>query len=112
MSFRFRAYPHVAQVDGLFSHASHARFVWNLACEQQSHFRVEGRVSPPPNSAVRFRQLAEARSDNGWLAAGSSSIQQLALRDYDRAMAAFSRERIANRRGVKHHEILGSAFAM
>ncbi len=72
MSFRFRAYPHVEQVDGLFTHASHARFVWNLACEQQSYFRVAGRLSSPPNSAARFRQLAEARADNDWLAAGSS----------------------------------------
>ncbi len=89
MSFRFRAYPHVEQVAGLFTHASHARLVWNLACEQQSYFRVAGRISSPPNSAARFRQLAEARVANDWLAAGSSSVQQQALRDFDQAMRNF-----------------------
>ncbi len=89
MSFRFRAYPHDGQEAGLFTHASHARFVWNLACEQQSYFRVAGRISSPPNSAARFRQLGEARADNDWLAAGSSSVQQQALRDFDQAMRNF-----------------------
>ncbi len=89
MSFRFRAYPHYGQVAGLFTHASHARFVWNLACEQQSYFRVAGRISSPPNSSARFRQLAEARVANDWLAAGSSSVQQQALRDFDQAMRNF-----------------------
>ncbi|NQU37393.1 MAG: transposase [Actinobacteria bacterium] len=86
MSYRYRAYPGVEQIGGLFTHASHARFVWNLACEQQSYYRVAGRVSSPPNSAARFRQLAEARADSEWLAAGSSSVQQQALRDYDQAV--------------------------
>lgn len=31
----------------------------------------------------------EARAENEWLAAGSSSVQQQALGDYDRAMAGF-----------------------
>ncbi len=86
MSYRYRAYPSAEQADGLGLHCSQARFVWNLACEQQSYYRVAGRVSPPPNSAARFRQLAQARADNEWLAAGSSSVQQQALRDYDQAV--------------------------
>ena len=86
MSYRYRAYPGEDQESGLFTHASHARFVWNLACEQQFYYRVAGRISSPPNSAARFRQLAEARADNVWLAAGSSSVQQQALRDYDQAV--------------------------
>lgn len=89
MSYRYRAYPAVDQLDGLFMHANHARFVWNLAVEQNSYFRVGGRLSPPPNSPARYRQLAQARADNEWLAAGSSSVQQAALRDFDRAMKAF-----------------------
>ncbi len=89
MTFRFRAYPQDEQESGMFTHASHARFVWNLACEQQSYFRVAGRISSPPNSAARFRQLGEARADNAWLAAGSSSVQQQALRDFDQAMRNF-----------------------
>src|SRR5664280_2394547 len=74
---------------GLRTHCAHARFVWNLACEQQSCYRVAGRSRPPPNSTVRFRQLAEARADNDWLASGSSSVQQQALRDFDQAMAVY-----------------------
>jgi transposase len=89
MSYRYRAYPDDEQLGGLAVHASHARFVWNLACEQQSYFRVAGRQSSPPNSPARFRQLAEARADSDWLAAGSSSVQQQALRDYDRALQGF-----------------------
>ena len=60
--------------------------MWNLACEQQSYYAVAGRVSRPPNSAARFRQLAEARAEFDWLAAGSSSVQQQALRDWDQAL--------------------------
>ena len=36
-----------------------------------------------------MRQLAEARAAEPWLAQGSSSVQQQALRDFDKAMAAF-----------------------
>ena len=86
MSYRYRAYPALQQVEVLTVHCGQARFVWNLAVYQQSLFRTGGRVSPPPNSAARFRQLAQARQDNDWLAAGSSSVQQAALRDYDQAV--------------------------
>jgi transposase len=68
-------------------HCAHARFVWNLAVEQQSWWRP-GRGSAPGN-AERMRQLAEARGAEPWLHAGSSSVQQQALRDFDQAMAAF-----------------------
>ena len=68
-------------------HCAHARFVWNLCVEQQSWWRP-GRGSAPGN-IERMRQLAEARAAEPWLAAGSSSVQQQALRDFDHAMAAF-----------------------
>jgi putative transposase len=42
-----------------------------------------------PGSAERQRQLAQARQAEPWLAEGSSSVQQQALRDYDRALRAF-----------------------
>jgi putative transposase len=61
-----------------------ARFVWNLALEQLDQWRP-GRA-PSPNSAERFRQLAEARRET-WLGEGSSIVQQQALRDFDRALA-------------------------
>jgi len=55
-------------------HCDDARFVWNLAVEQQSWWRP-GRVGPP-GAAERQRQLAEARAAEPWLAGGSSSVQQ------------------------------------
>src|SRR5208282_3281629 len=55
--------------------------------EQQSWWHP-GRGGAP-SSAERYRQLAEARRAEPWLGAGSSSVQQQALRDFDRAMVAF-----------------------
>src|ERR1019366_6646477 len=68
-------------------HCDHARYVWNLAVEQQSWWRP-GRGSPA-GPAQRQRQPTEARKADPWLAAGSVSIQQQALRDFARAMVAF-----------------------
>ena len=69
------------------THCGHARFVWNLCVEQQSHWsRYRG---PAPNHAERNRQLTEARADNPWLAAGSVNVQQQALRDFDHALRKF-----------------------
>ena len=76
-----------AQEAVLREHCSHARFVWNLACEQQSWWRP-GRASAP-GLAERCRQLSEARAACGWLAAGSAIVQQQALRDFAQAMAKF-----------------------
>ena len=42
-----------------------------------------------PRLADRCRQLTEARADNPWLAAGSVTVQQQAIRDHDQAMANF-----------------------
>lgn len=68
-------------------HCAHARYAWNLCVEQQSWW-WPGRGSAP-TAAARQRQLAEARQAEPWLAEGSSSVQQQALRDYDKALAAF-----------------------
>ena len=87
MAVQNRVYPAPAQLPGLSEHCGHARYVWNLAVEQQSWWRP-GR-GPAPSSAERYRQLAGARQAEPWLAAGSSSVQQQALRDFDRALAAF-----------------------
>jgi putative transposase len=88
MAVRNRMYPD-AQAEAIMRdlHCAHARFVWNLAVDQQSWWRP-GR-GPAPGPAQRQRQLAEARAAEPWLAEGSSSVQQQALRDFDRAMAAF-----------------------
>ena len=69
------------------SHCAHARYVWNLCVEQESWWRSGRRL--PPGWAQRCRQLTEARAEFDWLRAGSVSVQQQALRDFDRAMKAF-----------------------
>jgi putative transposase len=61
--------------------------VWNLAVEQQSWWQ-RGRRSAP-SFAEQCRQLTEARTAFEWLAAGSQTIQQQALRDFAQAMANF-----------------------
>jgi putative transposase len=87
MTVRCRVYPVGEQERVLMRHCDDARFVWNLAVEQQSWWRP-GRGSAP-GYCEQARQLAEARAVEPWLAGGSSSVQQQALRDFDRAMAAF-----------------------
>jgi transposase len=71
----------------LREHCSHARFVWNLACEQHLWWRP-GRSSAP-GFMEQCRQLSEARAVFGWLASGSIIVQQQALRDFAQAMAKF-----------------------
>jgi putative transposase len=84
---RYRLYPTPAQQAVLREHCGHARYVWNLAVEQHAHWRP-GRASAPGYLA-QCRQLTQARAENPWLAAGSQTIQQQALRDFTRAMVAF-----------------------
>lgn len=87
MAHRYRMYPNVEQsVFMLERHCADARYVWNLALEQFNWGRA-GRSAPGP--AARQKQLAEARQAFEWLAAGSSPVQQQALRDFDRAVAGY-----------------------
>jgi transposase len=72
----------------LLEHCGHARFAWNLALEQWSMWRP-GRRSQPPRFVEQARQLTGAREDNGWLRAGSQTVQQQALRDFDQAVTGF-----------------------
>lgn len=81
---RYRLEPTPAQEALLLRHCSDARYVWNLCTEQQSWWR-RGR-SNMPSFAARCRQLSEARSCNPWLAEGSVTVQQQAIRDFDQAM--------------------------
>src|SRR6266480_3770220 len=89
VAIRNRLYPAAAQGGVLSRHCGDARLVWNLAVEQQSWW-WPGRGGAP-GRAERQRQLAQARAAERWLAEGSSSVQQQALRDFDKAMAAFFR---------------------
>jgi putative transposase len=84
---RYRLIPTPAQEAALRDHCGHARYVWNLAVEQHSHWHP-GRKSAP-GYLEQCRQLTRARTDNPWLAAGSQTVQQQALRDFTQAMATF-----------------------
>jgi putative transposase len=84
---RYRLLPTPAQEAVLREHCGHARYVWNLAVEQHQHWRP-GRASAP-GYLEQCRQLTQARAAYPWLAAGSQTVQQQALRDFDQALKAF-----------------------
>ncbi len=84
---RYRLLPTPAQQAVLRDHCGHARYIWNLAVEQHSHWHP-GRTSAP-GYLEQCRQLTAARAEHPWLAAGSQTVQQQALRDFTQAMAAF-----------------------
>ncbi len=84
---RYRLLPTPAQQAVLRDHCGHARYVWNLAVEQHAHWHP-GRAGAP-GYLQQCRQLTAARAQNPWLAAGSQTVQQQALRDYARAVTAF-----------------------
>src|SRR5580658_1968357 len=84
---RYRLNPTPAQEAVLRDHCGHARYTWNLAVEQHSHWHP-GRKSAP-GYLEQCRQLTQARAEYPWLAAGSQTVQQQALRDFTQAMARF-----------------------
>jgi putative transposase len=83
---RFRLLPTTEQEEALLAHCRDARYVWNLAVEQQRHWQP-GRI--PLGYAEQSAQLTEARAEYGWLRAGSQTVQQQALRDFAQAMRNF-----------------------
>jgi putative transposase len=83
---RFRLLPTPSQEVVLLEHCRHARYVWNLAVEQQQFWRP-GRRAPRYNE--QCAQLTEVRAEHEWLAAGSQTVQQQALRDFTQAMQNF-----------------------
>lgn len=71
-------------------HCNHARYIYNIGLEQRSLCdRGQRDRGIRVTAASQQRELAAARRDTGWLAAGSSVIQQGALRDLDRAFTNF-----------------------
>jgi transposase len=84
---RYRLLPTPAQEAVMRQHCDHARYVWNLAVEQHLHWRP-GRKSTP-GYLEQCRQLTAARAEHPWLASGSQTVQQQALRDFAQARAAF-----------------------
>jgi putative transposase len=83
---RFRLLPTPSQEVVLLEHCRHARYVWNLAVEQQQLWQP-GRRAPRYNE--QCAQLTEVRAEHEWLAAGSQTVQQQALRDFTQAMQNF-----------------------
>jgi putative transposase len=83
---RFRLLPTPAQEVLLLEHCRHARFVWNLAVEQQQWWQP-GRHAPGYDE--QSAQLTEVRARYDWLGAGSQTVQQQALRDFAQAMRNF-----------------------
>lgn len=88
MSFRYRLNPAPDQVEAMVRHCGHARLVWNLALEQMHTARQFGLRC---DWSLWEPQLAELRNTDGfeWLAEGSSSVQQQALRQLRRAFMNF-----------------------
>ena len=84
---RYRLLPAPAQEAVLRDHCGHARYVWNLAVEQHAHWHPGRKAAP--GYLEQARQLTAARAEHPWLAAGSQTVQQQALRDFSGAMAAF-----------------------
>ena len=84
---RFRLYPTPAQQAALLEHCQHARYVWNLALEQWSMWTRDKGATPA--YVEQARQLTEARAAFDWLRAGSQTVQQQALRDFDQAVKNF-----------------------
>ena len=84
---RYRLTPTPEQETILREHCTHARYMWNLAVEQQSWWRP-GRGAPPGYCA-QAAQLTQARAAFQWLAVGSHIVQQQALRDFAQAMADY-----------------------
>jgi putative transposase len=83
---RYRLLPTAEQAVVLAEHCRHARYVWNLAVEQQLHWQP-GRRAPGYNE--QCAQLTAARAEHDWLAAGSQTVEQQALRDFAQAMHNF-----------------------
>jgi putative transposase len=84
---RYRLYPTPAQQVVLREHCGQARYVWNLAVEQHPHWRPDRKSAP--GYLEQCRQLTAARAACPWLAAGSHTMQQQALRDFTQALASF-----------------------
>jgi transposase len=84
---RYRLELSCKQEETLLRHCADARFVWNLCVEQESWWWPgRGRA---PGFAERCRQLTDARAENPWLAEGSMTVQQQAIRDHTQAMRNF-----------------------
>lgn len=90
MSIRQRLYPDPGQQSVMLVHCAQARFVFNLGLAQRSMWTKDKRhYAQKVNLATQMRELSQLRAELDWLRAGSSVVQQGALRDLDRAFTNF-----------------------
>ena len=68
-------------------HCRHARYVWNLAVEQQLHWQPGRRA---PGYKEQSAQLTAARAEYDWLAAGCKSCNSARCGTSTRRCAIFS----------------------
>ena len=83
---RFRLTPTREQDRLLLAACGQARFVWNLALEQWNLWQPGKHA---PGYVATARQLTEVRAAEPWVAEGSVTVQQQALRDFDQAKRNF-----------------------
>jgi len=84
---RFRLYPSAAQEVLGLEQCGHARYGWNLGLEQRLMWRRW--KGPTAGFNGQAAQLTEARAAARWLACGSQTVQQQALRDLDQGWRSF-----------------------
>ena len=90
MSVKQRLYPDEQQTTVLTEHCGQARFVYNQGLAQRKALTEEERESGIRiNLTTQCKDLAKLRKELDWLGAGSSDVQQGALRDLDRAFKNF-----------------------
>lgn len=94
-------------------HADHARFVFNLGLGQRNLWvkdkHVRGNLSTPRiTNLSQQHELAQLRSELDWLRAGSSAVQQVALRDLDRAFINFFAGRAKHPSFKRRNDRVGS----
>lgn len=83
MGIRQRLYLQANEEETLLRHCSDSRFIYHLGLEQRTLWQPDRTAKI--NASVQMRKLAEAPKAFTWLAVVSSSVQQAALRDLDRA---------------------------
>ena len=90
VSVKQRLYPNEQQTKVLTEHCGQARFVYNQGLAQRKALTKEERENGVRiNLATQGRDLTKLRRELDWLGAGSSVVQQGALRDLDRAFKNF-----------------------
>src|ERR1700722_1163935 len=80
---RYRLLPSSAQEAVLRDHCAHARYVWNLAVEQHSHWHP-GRKGAP-GYREQCQQLTAARAEHDWLRTGSQMVENLRIKGMTRS---------------------------